>query len=332
MMLLSAGWVVGAVLTGGTLGSDVDTVATKADASPTNLSPIWLSPNRFDAKAGEDVRVSLSRGVGAEAKAVKPTDAVCEWAFLRLRGVQENRDSLTLLSGRMLDANGQPKGGVDKGIQEGTDQTVQVRLERDGVAVIACDLAPTEETIELQTLKDVLTPRLRESVAGDLDTALGTKEQVKIRRFETSKCLVRVSKNDGSAAPVDAQTVITKAGQRNEIRFTMDPTRLPIGADLQFRVFAEYDKAAKARVIATCDEAGVRQEIDVSPSATGYVRLAHEGTWRVEFTSIAFPKNDTSADVVIYSATAIFRTKPSGAEIAPPATKRSDAGTKEVTR
>lgn len=267
-----------------------------------SLRVAWLRPDRFDAKAGERLSLSLMRGTGDGASAMNLEETASEWAFLRIRGVQENRDSLGQLSDAAPDAAEADAGKADAGKTE-------VTLARDGVAMIACDLAPRVETIDAGALRETLKDRLKPASYDELVAGIENKGGVRVRRVESAKCLVRVAKKDGTPGAADSQNVITKAGQRNEIRFTMDPTRAAVGSDVQFRVFAEYDKAAKAKVTVTCEEAGVSREIELDPSATGAIRLTDEGTWRVEFTAVKILKNDAEADVVVYVASAMFKTR-----------------------
>ncbi|MGE3109070.1 MAG: hypothetical protein AB7G11_13740 [Phycisphaerales bacterium] len=268
-----------------------------------DLAPLWLLPDRFDAMAGENTSLSLSRGSPPTARAVPIGSLPTDWAFSRLRGVQENRDSLAELSSILPAPPAKPDAPA-------ADDSVRVSLPRDGVAMIACDFAPRTERIESATLLDALKGRLREPVSRDIQAASANKTHLSVRLIESAKCLIRVAPADGSASTSDAQTVITKAGQFSEIRFTMDPTRQPVGGDVQFRIFAGYDKADRSSVIATCVETGESQVIEVDPSATGLIHLTTAGTWRVQFTAIRILKNDLAADIEVLVATATFKTMP----------------------
>ncbi len=307
------------------------TTSTPAHAAGSELAPLWLRPDRFDARAGEDVSVRLERLWAAQAVPVAPKSVKWEWAFVRLRGVQENRDTLAGLAAVPQRNEAAKEPGRAAGDEEPAagDDGVRVELWSDGVAMIACDGAATVKVEDAGVVRDALRARLRASVYDEVAAAIGQKAQVRVRRIETAKCLVHVLKAGGEVGTSDSQNVITKAGQVNEIRFTMDPTRAMIGSDVSLRVFADFDKSARAKVIATCEEAGTTHEIEVDGSATGYLTLTHAGTWRVQFAVVKILQDDPEADMVLYAATAMFKTMP-GQEAAKPEVVKS--GPKEAAR
>jgi len=302
-LLIATGWVMSGVLHA---------------APPAGL---FLKPDRYELKVGERVELSLQRlsdaGVaGAPAAAAAdnvpaPVDIAvsslaCDHAFLRLAGTQENRDSLVAMA-FAPDLVGEPAAQAAKGQPVAT---VSVPLTIHGVAMIGCDFSPRVELLGADELRAFLKSVLTAPAFEEASKLIPKDGDVRVRRVETVKTLVNVTTDDPKAIG-DRQTAISKTGQMNEIRFTMNPTSTPLGSDVALRVFAKIDKAANAKVIVSCDEANVRREVETSATATGVFTLTHAGAWRAEFHVVKPAKDDPDADLTIYSATATFHTMPS---------------------
>lgn len=329
----------------------IGSIAPLALASPPTA--LYLVPGTYNAKVRDTLQLSLKRGLGGGdpiEQSIAFDSIPSDWFFFRVAATQENRDSPLLMNEGANPAPPLPQPApvappapakpaeqppavtpakppvpVDPPNNAGNNadnknnppaptNTISFQLVTRGVAMTGCDFTPRVERIPATELLAFLKASLTTQAYDELALSLPAQGDVRVRRIETVKTLLRIDavplsgeQGDPVVLP-DTQTATTKVGQVNEIRFSFDPTNTPIGSDVAFRVFANYDKAAKARVTVACDEAKFSQQIESDGSGTAKFTLAHAGAWRVEFHHAKALKDDPDADLVLSSATVTFHT------------------------
>jgi hypothetical protein len=252
----------------------------------------YLTPVRHAATAGQRVAVRVETGDGQAVRpAAWPTERI-DWLFVRAPGTQENRENVG-----PRDANG---------------DFIEVPLSKPGATLIALDTKPVETTISGRQFKafarrTMSSQAYEATVAGIADTT-----QVRTRRIESAKTLVRVADPTGKPASCSA-VAQSKTGQAVEIRPLADPTMAAVGSDLPVRAYVGGDKLAAAKVLATCVVSGKTQEAITDSSGSCYFRIDTAGVWRVEFHHITPVPDDEKVDRAIYSATLTFETPKEGA-------------------
>ncbi|MBC7771623.1 MAG: hypothetical protein H7210_03935 [Pyrinomonadaceae bacterium] len=321
-----------------TLAAIVGWCAPRALASPPTA--LYLIPDSYHTRVGSTLQLSLKRGLGSGEPiehSVAFESLTSDWFFFRVAATQENRDSPLLMNEAAKPGNpvppapDQPQPAPAKLPAPANPSTspdnnktaspppasplpipksqlpVSFRLNTPGVAMAGCDFSPRVERVPAAELLAFLKASLTPQAYDDVVPSLPAQGDVRVRRIETVKTMLRIAADDPAAVP-DTQTASSKIGQVNEVRFTFDPTVTPIGSDAVFRLFANYDKAANARVTVACDQARFSQQIQSDGSGTARFTIAHEGMWRIEFHHVKALQNDPDVDVVLSSATVTFHT------------------------
>lgn len=252
----------------------------------------YLKPASHAATVGQRVAVRVEQGDGKVVQpAAWPTESI-QWLFVRAPGTQENRE--------------------DVGPQDAKGNAIDVSLAKPGVTLIAFDTKPAELPLTGERFKRFARRVLPSETRDAVVFGLADTDQVRVRRVESAKTLVRVA--DPAGRPASHSAVAqSKTGQEVEIRPLADPTMVTVGSDLPVRTYVEGSKRVGVKVIATCVATGKTYEAISDSSGSCHFRIDAGGVWRIEFHHIAPLPNDEQADWALYSATLTFEAPQEGA-------------------
>lgn len=167
-------------------------------------------------------------------------------------------------------------------------------LEGEGGALVGWDLPPRTEEVALAELRSFLTERGGASALALLGPDLRRENaRVKLVRLESLARHVRGSHLDG--------IVLTKSGQRMELRAMLDPAAAGPGRDLAFKLYLPPGGAENVLVRARQLETGKLEELRF---ADGLVRaqLPVAGPWCLEAQRL----RRTEGELELASATLVF--------------------------
>ncbi len=267
-------------------------LAAAGVAAAAGQATTCLVPATHTASVGQRVAVRVEAGIGPAVRPVAwPTDRI-DWLFVRAPGTQENRE--------------------DVGPRDAGGNFIDVTPTKSGVTLIALDTKPAETTLLGRQFKAfahrVLPSETYQRVADDITDAA----QVRTRRIESAKTLVRVADPTGKP-PSHSSVAQSKTGQAVEIRPLADPTMVTVGSDLPVRTYVGGSKQVGVKVLATCAATGKTLEAITDSSGSCHFRIDAAGVWRIEFHHIAPVPNDARVDRAIYSATLTFEAPRTGA-------------------
>jgi len=189
---------------------------------------------------------------------------------------------------------------------------VTVTLSKPGVTMVGLDIKPTAAKVEGKSFKAFWGRMAPGQAHKDAITALADADEVRVRRIESAKTLVRVPDPGGKPASHSA-VAQSKTGQAVEIRALADPTMAGVGSDLPVRAYVGGDKQPGVKMLATCVATGKTQEALTDSSGSCHFRIDSAGVWRIEFHHAELLQGDPKADWVIHSATLTFEvTNPGG--------------------
>lgn len=247
--------------------------------------PRFLVPATHQAAVGQSValRVQAPRADGALAAGAWP-GAEVKWCFVRVAGTQQNFDTLA------ADAPG--------------GDAVGLAVERAGVTMIGLDLRPRVETLTGAEFEAFIAAKVAAEALPAGRAKAAADAQVRVRRIESMKSLMRVRNERGEAPP--AQVAQSKAGQAAELRLMLDPTVGRVGSDVAVRAYVAGDKRPAARVIVQREGDAKAVEFVTDPTGSGHFRVTEAGRWRVEFSHVEALKDDPEAEWAIYTATLTF--------------------------
>lgn len=242
----------------------------------------YLEPDSFLHTAEGALELSLVRERGGE-RARTPWPAADEraWLFVRADGTQENLAEVPRL-----------------GAQE--DRT-RVDLRHVDANLIGLDLAPRVESVPREEWRRFLAERVAAAPTG-------LPPETRVRRVESMKLLVRL------AAPGDVRTpsatAQSKTGQTLELRPLADPTCVPEGADLPFRVYVPDGDPVGLRLVARHLSTGEIQTSPVRAGGIADVHISAPGRWTVEVHQLVDVPveggGDAGPDVELRTATLAF--------------------------
>lgn len=242
----------------GMFGAIFGLSVTVAFVPPQNLrcDPVgYLVPTSRTVAVGSRVSVAWRSEFGDLSRKEPFPTADVTWLFLRIAGTQSNWDSTPAPSSGLVE--------------------LPVPLEESGVAAIGLDLRPREGWAD----GPLWERRLRQ-----LGAEVPSQGRVWVREHRSATALVRSFGSDPD--PEASQAATAKTGLDAEIRALMDPTTVPLGADLAFRVFDNGAAIPGAVVRATSERTGQTQTLLCDSSGIGHVRIAAAGVWRLEFQHI----------------------------------------------
>ena len=234
-----------------------------------------LAPDRYQVRAASAVGLRLLAGKSPQDW---PEQQI-SWLFVRVAGTQLNLDTLASLP---ADAS----------------RSAPVKLERAGIAMIGLDLRPRVESLPAAEFQQFLSER-----AG-LEPDPDATGQVRVRRVESFKLLVRALDNQGELRnSADSQS---KSGQQVEIRPLADPLEVRLNRDLLVRVYLPQGASVGALVLATHLPSGTAKRFRTGPGGTGHFTVDTAGEWLVECHSVRALDDDPEAEVELHSATLRF--------------------------
>lgn len=239
----------------------------------------FISPSTHAPRPGEAVTLLLRESGKAGASAWD--DAEVGWSLVRLDGKQENFDGAP-----------RAEGGGAMGL---------VCCTSPGAAIIGVDFKPRTVALDAEAAKN-LAPAGAEP---DRSRGFGAGEPVRV--IQSAKTIMRVGRPDPGQSP----NVTSKTGQQAELRPTFDPTAVGIGSDVPLVVYAGDGKAPGAKLIATHDATGEKQEFTANQSGVGVFRLSRAGVWRIEMHHLVANSNRKEGDPawVLYAATLTFEAR-----------------------
>lgn len=267
-------------------------LATTGIAAATAQTVTYLTPARHTAAVGQRVAVRVEQGDGAVVRpAAWPTERI-DWLFVRAPGTQENRE--------------------DVGPREANGNFIDVPLSRPGVTLIALDTKPAETTNSGRQFKAFAQRAMPSQAYETVAASIGDATQVRTRRIESAKTLVRVA--DPGHKPASHSAVAqSKTGQAVEIRPLADPTMVSAGSDLPVRAYVGGSKQVGVKVLATCVATGQTREAVTDSSGSCHFRIDAAGVWRIEFHYITSAPDNPNVDWAIYSASLTFEAPRTGA-------------------
>lgn len=237
-----------------------------------------LEPDTYVRTPGGTLELSLLREIGGEReRAAWPMPDERAWLFVRADGTQENLVEVPRLGER--------------------EDRTRIVLRHVDANLIGLDLAPRVETVPRAEWRRFLEERV-----GAAPKTLSP--ETRVRRVESMKLLVRVAEPGDTFAP--SATAQSKAGQTLELRPLADPTCVPEGGDLPFRVYVPDGEAAGLRLVARHLASGALQTSLVRPGGVGDVRITAPGRWTVEVHQLVALEDDAAADVELRTATLAF--------------------------
>lgn len=256
----------------------------------------YLGTDTYAARVGDRIPVRVEQGPPVSAVPVAWPGEQVRWFFYRAGGAQDNQD-------------------VPRPARPG-ENFVIVPLAHADVAVIGMDFKPVVRTIAGADFRKLADRALPGAAAGAADASPGVglsgeAAQVRVRRIESAKLLVRVTADDGERPP--SATATSKTGQKAEIRLVADPTALGPGSDVPVRIYVDGEKAAAARVRATAVASASTREFVTDSSGFGFFRLDEGGLWRLDFEYLRPVQGDPQADCELYIGTLTFEAGKAGA-------------------
>ena len=267
------------------LTASVLVLISAGTAHAAGLESAFLKPAAYSATQGQTVAVRWTTGNAVQAKeAAWPTEQI-GWLFVRAAGSQENRENV--------------------GPRDASSDFIEFSAAKPGVALVGLDTKPRDQSWPVGELQDFLRRVLTPDGYKVFEAQSKEKAELKVRRYESAKTLVRVAAADGKPA-TPSSVAQSKTGQMVEIRAMTDPTLVPVGGDLPVKTYVEYDTIKQQKVLATCVATGKTREILCDQSGFATIRIDSTGEWRVEFHAYRKPREDENVDGVLYSATLTF--------------------------
>jgi hypothetical protein len=271
-------------------------IAAGGVAGASGQTVTYLTPTTHTAALGQQVAVHIEAGEEALVSRVGwPTEKI-DWLFVRAPGTQTNRENV--------------------GPAEPNGDFINVTLTKPGVTLVGLDTKSAVTAVPGQQftgfiLRTAPPERAKESVA-----AVGDASQVRVRRIESAKALVRVT--EAGVPPrgtrVSHSAVAqSKTGQAVEIQPLADPTTVAVGSDLPVRAYVLGDKEVGVKVLATSVATGQVKSAITDSSGSCHFRIDAAGVWRIEFHQLKPLHGDPDADWAIYSATLTFEVVDTGA-------------------
>lgn len=240
--------------------------------APAAQSVIYFAP-----QAAKDGAVELACLREGAERARTPADWPARefgWLFARESGTQANFDA--------------------PGTAPGAGARWSLALSGDGGALVGWDLPPRVEEVALAELRGFLMERGGAQALPLLGPDLRREgARVPLVRLESLARHVRGARADG--------IVLTKSGQRMELRAMLDPASAGPGKDLAFKLYLPPGGAEHVLVRAVQLESGVVQELRL---VDGLVRaqLPAAGPWRLE----AHRLRRVEGELELASATLVF--------------------------
>lgn len=256
----------------------------------------YLTPTRHTATLGQQVAVHADAGDGTVVSRVGwPTERI-DWLFVRAPGMQTNRENVGPAA---------PNGDF-----------INLTLTKPGVTLVGLDTKSAVTAVPAQQFRGFVRRTAPPERATGSVAAVADASQVRVRRVESAKALVRV--NEAGVPPRGARVshsavAQSKTGQAVEIRPLADPTTVAVGSDLPVRAYVLGSKEVGVKVLATCVATGQVKWAMTDSSGSCHFRIDAAGVWRIEFHRVKRLHGDPDADWAIHSATLTFEVTDPGA-------------------
>ena len=264
-------------------------VAACGTAAAPAQTVTYLMPDACSIEGGKQVAVHVDiDDAGVLKRSAWPTQKI-DWLFVLAPGTQENRE--------------------DVGPANPAGDFINVALTRPGVTLVGMDTGPAPANVTGEQFKQFSKRAATGRAFADAIALIGDGDQVRIRRIESAKTLIRVR---APGAPLAARRLShspiaqSKSGQTVEIRALTDPTAVIVGSDLPVRAYVFGSKRVGAKVRATSVAAGQTQEAVTDSSGSCHFRIDALGIWRIEFHDLKPLEDDPEVDWMVYSATLTF--------------------------
>ena len=156
----------------------------------------------------------------------------------------------------------------------------RVPMAQVGAVMIGLECDPVIETYTANQLRSFVNERAPAFAA----LSIPEREDIRVRVVRCAKTLVRVDdgRTEGMASPIP----LSKAGQRNEIRLSGDPTVLDVTrgeAEIPLRLYADWHSRQGVTFTATNIDTNERTIVDVNEYGNGSLVVNAAGVWRIEF-------------------------------------------------
>lgn len=228
----------------------------------------YLDASPLESAAGS-VRIRLMRERGPIREQVLPGERAATrkpiewpesgppWLFVRAAGGQENY-------------------GYERPFPRAEGALV-LHLAPAEATVVGAELAPRIERLEAAELLAFLRERIPAAHwPADLAAQSPSVAQ-RVRRLESLELIVRA---ELAPAPPSGSAQ-SKTGQAAQIRPYADPTRVPLGSDLPFRVYLPGELEG-GLVLAQRPDGAAPERLELGPGGIGRVTLDRLGRWSLE--------------------------------------------------
>jgi len=255
--------------------------APSAPVAAQSVTALLADRHELAARERLNVRFDRERG-GALEQAAWPGEF--DWFLVRVAGGQANLESLP----------------------DPDDETAafELLLPEPGVALVAADRRPRVELVTPGELRAFLRSRVGAATLPARALERGGQPELRVRRLESSKLLVRVLGAEGWLP--NSATAQSKTGQRVEIRPLGDPTSVRVKTDMPLRVYVPNPRKAGTKVLAHHLSSGRTQTFLTDGVGTGHFTVNAPGVWLVEVHHARRLVDDSEADWEIHTATLTF--------------------------
>jgi hypothetical protein len=261
--------------------------STRAPAQTTT----FLIPDRYELVGGGEVAVHAANRGPDGLRTIAWPGSDLEWLYSRSAGTQTN-----------LPATTSARSG---------EQFVRIALAEPDAALVGFDRRPWIEQVPATDLRKFLELDVAASALPADWTTRITGETVRVRRVESAKLVVRMTRGTSEGKEKEKEdvhgsaTAPSKVGQRTEIRPLVDPTAMAVGSDLPLRISWADPSSVDATIVAR--QPGTETRIAVlSRKGSGWFTVSAPGEWLVEVHRAKPLTGDSAADWELETATLSF--------------------------
>ncbi len=238
---------------------------------------VWyLTPRLFHTSPAEamDIRVARDGGAQDDEPRAMPDGPVVDNVVFPAPFPSEIAQHVFVRGGPMQWNLHHPEP-----IEDGSEWT-RVPMPEVGAVMIGLECEPVIKTFTANQLRAFIKERAPAFSA----MAIPEKDDIRVRVVRCAKALVRI--DDGRTEGMPSPIPLSRAGQRNEIRLSGDPTALDLSngeAEIPLRLYADSHSRKGVTFTATNIDTHQRTVVDVDEYGSGSLVVNAAGVWRVEF-------------------------------------------------